>query len=248
MSTKNLITENEAVNLAGVSARTLLRFSESGYLTVETDTTGIRWFSRAQLEEIFGITATLCGETASTVEERVSEAPCSPEETNLLQDDGSKEQARETAHAAIERDTVSDVPSDNDDSRTPRANDSVPSLELEIQRLHNLLSIQERILDSKDDEIADLKNQRSWLRERIEKLEEKSDRDQILLLSETQTIRRLISLQENRKSPVKQLLEWIGLARANDVATLAAPSDFPQTTGTGSGSRTIEVRRAANNQ
>jgi hypothetical protein len=124
--------------------------------------------------------------------------------------------------------------------------------EIEIERLKNLLAIQERMLDSKDDEISDLKNQRAWLRQRIEKLEEKHDRDQILLLSETQTIRSLISYQESRKSTFRQLLEWIGIAQSSNYTALPQPHGQSmtdnrsiQSAGSGSG-RTIEVKQAAN--
>ncbi len=115
---------------------------------------------------------------------------------------------------------------------------------IEIERLKNLLAIQERMLDEKDDQIADLKNQRTWLRERVEKLEEKSDRDQILLLSETQTIRSLIAYQESRKSTVRQVLEWLGFSnRDTSRPALNKPIDSSSHAQTG---RTIEVQRAAN--
>jgi hypothetical protein len=102
------------------------------------------------------------------------------------------------------------------------------------------------MLDSKDDEIADLRNQRAWLRERIEKLEEKSDRDQILLLQETQTIRQLIAVQESKKSVVQQVLEWIGVTKSTEVATIPSNSDYSQKKSPVAGSRTIEVEKAAN--
>src|SRR5262249_35141276 len=45
------------------------------------------------------------------------------------------------------------------------------------------------------------------------KFEEKSERDQILLLSETQTIRKLMLIQEGRKSPLQMALEWLGIVK-----------------------------------
>lgn len=248
MSTKSLVAENEAVTLAGVSARTLLRFSESGYLTVETDATGGRWFSRSQLEEIFGATTVPSNDGIGLAEESSTDVSGAATEENSK--DASSCEDHPDAMSTPERSPESDTNIQVDDNRqeTARGTSSSAYLEIEIQRLQNLLSIQERILDAKDDEIADLKGQRGWLRERIEKLEEKSDRDQILLLSETQTIRKLISYQESRKSPVKQLLEWIGLSRSTEVSTLTTSSDFPQGSATGNSSRTIEVRTAANSQ
>jgi len=121
-------------------------------------------------------------------------------------------------------------------------------LDTEVQRLTNLLSMQERILDAKDDEIADLRSQRTWLRERIEKLEEKSDRDQILLLSETQTIRKLISYQESRKTVVQLFLEWIGVSQSKELTTMPSSSEFGANKVKTANGRTIEVPAAANDQ
>lgn len=127
-------------------------------------------------------------------------------------------------------------------SRTAESGERLVSIN-ELERLQNLISIQEKMLDSKEDEIADLKNQRSWLRERIERLEEKGERDQILLLSETQTLRSLIAYHENKRSPVRQLLEWIGLSKSEE----PDPSIGAPTTHSKTGShRTIEVDKVAN--
>jgi hypothetical protein len=117
---------------------------------------------------------------------------------------------------------------------------------IEILKLRNVISLQERLLDTKDAEIADLKNQREWLRARVEKLEEKSDRDQILLLSETQTIRKLITLQEQRRSGFRQFLEWIGLTPQPQVKALGTQSEFMNSDTVSTAARTIEVKEAAN--
>jgi hypothetical protein len=111
--------------------------------------------------------------------------------------------------------------------------------ERELQRLRNLVALQERILDIKDAEVTDLRSQRDWLRARIERLEEKAERDQILLLSETQTIRKLVSLNEGRRSAFQNILEWLGISKQVEVKTLAAPKDYVD-------SETVEVRNAAN--
>lgn len=93
-------------------------------------------------------------------------------------------------------------------------------LQAENQKLRHVLDLQERILSMREDEIRDLKSQRDWLHRRLERLEEKSDRDQLLLLSETQTIRKLISLQAPRKSTFRLALEWLGLKSDDDQDSL----------------------------
>jgi len=242
MNGSQFCSEQEAVSLAGVSTRTLLRFSEAGYLSVRTSSDGSKLFERLQLEQIFGVAAGIT--TESPVEETVEQECASVTVDGPSSDDFKNEQA-----AAVDSSSASNAwrpASEEATSATETKQASQLSDQTEeVSRLKNLLALQERILDAKDDEIADLKNQRAWLRERIEKLEEKSDRDQILLLSETQTIRSLIAYQEARKSPIRQFLEWSGLVSPQQVNTLPQQSEYKQSSGSTS-SRTIEVPRAAN--
>ena len=82
----NLITETDAVKQAGVSARTLHRFSEAGYLTVQVATDGHRLYSETQLQEIFGsFSGPTPTEDASVSEEVESCAttPCGDVKTNF---------------------------------------------------------------------------------------------------------------------------------------------------------------------
>ena len=121
---------------------------------------------------------------------------------------------------------------------------SIPSpLNEEVQRLRNLVTLQERILDMKESEIQDLRSQRDWLRTRVEKLEEKGDRDQVLLLSETQAIRQLIGLQQKRPSTIRSLLEWLGLGSSETMPALPSNQDIATTSGAQSA---IVVNKAAN--
>jgi hypothetical protein len=236
MIREDFCSEQEAVLIAGVSSRTLLRFSEAGYLTLHTMLDGSRGFIKAQVEEIFGKNSPELPSFAPS--EPVAESPdISPPEI-------SSERSSETPQLAPSDASVAEIaPVDSQEA------DSTKAYSDEIARLTNLLAMQERILDSKDDEIADLRSQRAWLRERIEKLEEKGERDQILLLSETQTIRSLLAYQESRKSTLRQFLEWTGLVRDETRASLPQPksNDYaPKNSAANLGSRTIEVSKAAN--
>lgn len=249
MSNDKLCTENEAISISGVSSRTLLRFSEAGYLTLHTAPDGSRRYERTQVEEIFGA-ASAGAPVSGAYESNSLGSVAQAAETFEVQDDSvlgeppsqPTQQELATSHQ-IERPVPSTQSTDSDRSSAYRDSRDVE----EIARLRNLLSLQERILDGKDDEIADLRNQRAWLRERIEKLEEKSDRDQILLLSETQTIRSLIAYQEARKSTFRQFLEWAGLYRTPANTALPSSGDYlSKPASSSSSSRTIEVPRAAN--
>lgn len=240
MNTHDQCTEEQAIALAGVSARTLQRFCEAGYLISMKSQDGTVLYQRSQLKEIFGAS----NNESETENENESGSTYYAEATPSFYSTVS------TA-APIAETPPPDAAANSSESVYQSSNSQTPNrdrqnAEVEIERLKNLLAIQERMLDSKDDEIADLKNQRAWLRERIEKLEEKSDRDQILLLSETQTIRSLLAYQESRKSTFRQFLEWIGVAPGNELRVLGQPQpQSSQGVGTTSG-RTIEVRQAAN--
>ena len=72
--------------------------------------------------------------------------------------------------------------------------------------------LHEKLIELREQEIDSLKQERNWLRERIEKLEEKGDRDQLLLLSETQVLRQLL-IPRQRTSPVRAALEWLGVVQ-----------------------------------
>jgi hypothetical protein len=233
-NTIDTITEHEACTIAGVSQRTLLRFTEAGYLSVTFNGDGVRLYRSAQLREIFGIPA-----------EAVNVTTEDPSNIETCGANTSFEPNNRSSDIYTADDSLDEVIASTPTPQTGLAN-SDGELAAEIKRLENLLAIQERILDSKEDEIADLRNQRTWLRQRIEKLEEKSDRDQLLLLSETQTIRSLISYQESRKSGFRQFLEWAGLCKVEPSTKALSHSGEFKGQGAGTQGMTIEVAKAAN--
>jgi DNA-binding transcriptional MerR regulator len=249
MNTTETCTEEQAIALAGVSARTLQRFCESGYLTQTTSAEGQALYIKRQLQDIFGA---LDSETETSEQDLPGDTDPAVASTGTVTAGLRDANNYATTELRTEPNPVKS-PSSLDaaeEESTPSSTRSRISAkaEVEIERLKNLLAIQERMLDSKDDEIADLKNQRAWLRQRIEKLEEKHDRDQILLLSETQTIRSLIAYQESRKSGFRQLLEWIGIAPSSNYTALPQPHAQPATGAGATSGRTIEVRQAANHE
>ena len=234
MAGSNLIPETDAVRQAGVSARTLHRFSEAGYLTVQVSADGHRLYSETQLQEIFG---SFSGPVPTAVTETVTEtaacavAPCGEVKTNF----------RPSHEESTYYTEANPAPMVEKVSTQERAETPPPSEEL--QKLKNLIALQERILDMKESEISDLRSQRDWLRLRVEKLEEKGDRDQVLLLSETQALRQLIGLQQKRPSTLRNILEWFGLTSSDTTRTLGMNEDITSTDRT---SPAIVVNKAAN--
>jgi hypothetical protein len=269
MGHQDFISEIEAAYQAGVSIKTLQRFSEAGYLQVEVEPDGLRLYSQKELNDIFGVhrggisqpqpddadnssPAQSCS-VGSTPTSECSGSSSSPETTSSVASFSEPEGPETTSDTAC----VSQQP---DATTTPveavssESDGSEETLDhslyaIEILKLRNVISLQEKLLDTKDAEILDLKGQRDWLRARVEKLEEKSDRDQILLLSETQTIRKLISIQEQRRSPVNRLLEWLGIAPQGTLGTKALGNHTEYASNNdrvGASNQAIEVKSVAN--
>lgn len=245
MGLHDYISETEAAHQAGVSIKTLRRFSDAGYLQVEIEPDGLRLYSKGELDEIFG--AHRSGAERGSQESPLSDTGSNAEAARFQPEgqscDTNARAQRETGAVDKASDvTVSDSYAVTEEDRPDRRafqrdegsdrsintyEESATSLyAIEVLKLRNVISLQEKLLDTKDAEIADLKGQRDWLRARVEKLEEKSDRDQILLLSETQTIRKLISLQEQKPSPIHRFLDWLGINPQPTVKALGGKSDF----------------------
>lgn len=206
MGLQDFISEGEAMSLTGMSKTTLSRFAEAGYLQLETDQDGLRMFSKAELASLFGLKETPTART-QPVEPKPEPITATAEvlevEEKPLPLSERIEKFIENRPAFVSEPTPISEPAKPDQTH-----------EMEMRRLRNVLELQERILDMKDQQLRDLKQQRDWLQSRIEKLEDKADRDQILLLTETQTIRNLVNMnQANKKrSAMRLALEWLGVA------------------------------------
>ena len=241
MVVEGTISEQTAVQQAGVSARTLQRFSEAGYLTVQVKGDGERYYSPAQLHEIFGSFQE--PETASEGSEASNISDTYEASDNFgpsCSHDATTYYTPAEPTPMVERVTPA-TPQAPESSATPDL--ALTQLKDDYAKLKNLVALQERILDMKDSEIQDLRSQRDWLKTRVEKLEEKGDRDQVLLLSETQALRQLIGLQQKKPSTLRSLLEWLGLGSSDQVPTLPSNQDIATTSGNQS---TIVVNKAAN--
>ena len=100
------------------------------------------------------------------------------------------------------------------------------TLEQEVTKLSHIVELQDKILDARESEIEALKSERDWLRKRVENLEQKGERDQLLLLSETQMMRKLLFSKQQNRSPLRAALEWFGLVKPEEPNTLPATLDF----------------------
>ncbi len=251
MGFQDYIGESEACTFAGVSPSTLRRFAEAGYFQIETDSDGLRLFSKSEIENLFGLKPISGGRPkytpqptpltppppTSAAPETTQQEPALTRSSTIVTNEsglrGEHLTASESARGPIRtastvvRTPVEELPPNRESgplpythaAPTPTATEIEPApkgaaieaLEREVTKLQNILTLQEKLLDVREEEIRSIKGERDWLRSRIEKLEEKNERDQLLLLAETQTVRQLINLQQRKRSTVQLALEWLGL-------------------------------------
>lgn len=204
MSTDRL-SESEAMALAGVSAATLKRFADAGYLRVGEEGEE-KIYSRSEFESLFGGSIPASRTSTDTIQ---SDRPRSSDAlmTQDIQESGDvitlHTIAAENDHPVNE--THSEVENQNEEKIT------LSTMEKDLIRLKTLVHLQERLIEGREREIDRLSEERNWLRERVEKLEEKANRDQLILVSVTETNRGLVSAIEKKRSPIQAALEWLGV-------------------------------------
>ena len=223
MNGKEFISEERAASLAGVSPKTLARFAEAGYLQVENDTAGAQRYLVSEIKELFGVMdQDFYDKLAQDLSQGVDSTPVGA--VSPPADLGYRAEVLDTPQSLVWEDEpahgrhaeIREMPA-GEAAQPDRSNEL---LKAELVRLRNLMQIQERILDIRDEQLRKLEEENRWFKTRIEKLEQKAERDQLLLLSESQTVRRLVMLHESRRSPFRAALEWLGLV---PTAQLPAP-------------------------
>ncbi len=93
------------------------------------------------------------------------------------------------------------------------------TLRQEIVKLQSYARLQKKLLEVKEKEIGELKQEKDWFKNRIETQEEKNNRDQLLILSETRVIHNLIS-NAQKISPFRAALEWLGFSKKENQETI----------------------------
>jgi hypothetical protein len=240
MGFQNYITEIEASSFTGVSIATLNRFAEAGYFQIEIDPDGLRLFSKGELAQVFGI----MNEAPAEEKPKVPEAPRTaaaeappPKPQHVPERPAATTVAAETppvARTAEQSAAVQPTPTTVQPPQPPPMQPvaqpaparGLSFLEQEATRLKNLVGLHEKLLELREGEIRDLKQEREWLKLRIEKLENQSDRNQLLLLSEIQMATRIMRYQAEKKSKIRGMLEWLGIVAPSGLpapAALGAP-------------------------
>ncbi len=260
---EDLISEDLALEVVGVSGNTLQRFAEAGYLKTQKDPTGRQQYFKSELAKIFGIKdfklydfeAARQQKEAQTLGESVTKE-IQPESSlfsdNLIATSTEINQEQETAVTMQNSTSSGFAPFElvygeqtsqaqeaivlgnevfhgstselNNPEQTFREQAEIASASLQMQieklkvdvyKLTAVSELQDKLLEARESEIKDLKEQREWLQQRVERMEEKANRDQVLLLTETQILTKMISLRENKKGAIQKAIEWLGLASDN---------------------------------
>lgn len=231
--TERFISEEEAARWAGVSIGTLRCFADVGALSV-LEREGTRWYSAPGVESLFAISIPRApifnfsprspqaeGEPLNTQSHPIKQSAVQDDDETGQTPCSSEETAESTSHgASIERIAEAEE----------KPSGGAPSETNGVEIFKKVLEAQQHLLAMKDAEIADLKSQRSWLQQRVEKLEQQSDRDRLILLSEAHTIKQLVAIEANRKSKLRAALEFFGIVPVQEPIPAPPPLSVEFTT------------------
>ena len=224
---KNLITESQATLLAGVSLKTLERFSETGYLTLETANDGNKFYLKNEIEKVFGIATTTSTALATSEETALEDSQTSPPQQKptatpttstssttsppLIQTNESLKTSQVTHESTSQDAESTGINSTGETYRNSEIAYELQQKSNEIFRLQKILEVNDKIIEIREEQYKEISSERDWLRKQVDKLEEKRDRDQLLLLSETQMLKKMVENQLNPKpSTFQQAIGWIG--------------------------------------
>lgn len=166
-----LMSIEECAVFAGVSIDTVGQYAEFGLLP-SVDLQGSRFFKEQDVRSVFHLSSN------QKVQVKVASAQEQP-----------VEQASESISLA-EQITVIPLSQEIEITGSPKESSRGESL-----RIIELLQLSQTLRE----QLEMVKEERDWLRTRLERLEARSEREQMLLLSESETVRSLISQRNDKK-------------------------------------------------
>ena len=206
MTSSSLLTAEQSAEIAGVSLDTIQRYKDFGLLTtVEQDQQ--TFFRKIDIVTLFHREGVDLQPTQEDSTPETSPEPTEPlnqqievmgtadqEQSELEEDDATAERIINEQPVAAEATTaaIAKPLSDNDS-------------ELHAENLRLKEQVQ-----TLEHQIVLIKEDRDWLRGRLEKFELRSEREQMLLLSERENIRSLVNQIQKRRSFWSFALPWFG--------------------------------------
>jgi DNA-binding transcriptional MerR regulator len=206
------LNESACAELAGVSLETIRRFRQYGLLQ-STERNGEVLFSEREILSLFHVEKRNSSSSAAKVDSQlnpqVNAEPRTVEpkleqrvvnasqEANNVATDGRSESESKPREPDLRV-----IPGGAQATGTPSGGVSaelavvhVNSNAVEYQHVRELVEINKTLRES----VQSLREERDWLRERLEKIESFSQREQMLLLSNSETIRTLILHKEPKR-------------------------------------------------
>lgn len=186
MGVEEFIGEVEASQLVGVNAKTLNRFALAGYLKPEIDSDGFKLYSKRELCSVFRI-------KSPNVLQLVREPELSTNGNVALKTE--EEELTQSVSPPTTHQPSSKV---------------LEGLDYENERLRAINALNDQLLEQLENRIHDLTKERDWLRAQVESLNEQVSRDQVLLLTQSQTMAEVLSKQLNRPSLMSRIAGLLG--------------------------------------
>jgi hypothetical protein len=212
---ENLLSKEEAAKLAGINLETIQRYGELGLLREYKINLDVM-YSEEDIRLLFNsrIKSNIASNTPSNnqINSQIKQSEGSTnkdEELPRLQDilkDAKDAQIKDLSQNSEEIDHKKN--SDEEISQTLEKSEEGFNFSNNFNKINDISSIELlEISRSLKDQIEILKEERSWLRKRIEKLEAQTEREQMLRMAESETLRTLI-LKNETKKPWSFLLSW----------------------------------------
>ena len=221
-----VIGEEEAARSAGVSVTTLHCFEEVGSLSAVVTAEG-RAYPIADIERLFSISV---GRPRQFQPRKQPESFSDNTQSISVEESAHQSENILSSYLLAEEEVVEEDPSFQSNDRGA---------------FKKVLGTLQKLIETKDAEIADLKSQRAWLQQRIEKLEQQSDRDRLLLLSESHTVKQLVAIEANRKSKLRATLEFFGIVPVQEPMPAPGPLslDFTSLQRAGDSQRVADTKQ-----
>lgn len=221
MSVTDLLSVTDCATLVHVSEETIREYARLGFLTPEGEGDQMR-FKEQELRSIFG--AELREAEPSRSGELPSSAVDVPQPFLREQIEVSKAASSQGAEGEASGETFVQrfrrMRADASANTAPSAAEQWGTFEIRGRTEREAASRDERLLtvvnSQLNEEVRMLRDERDWLRQRLEKLEARSERDQMLLLSESENVRGLVDMHQNRKPFWLRALPWLKNPENND--------------------------------
>lgn len=209
MEVSELISEQQAATLAGVGVSTLNSFIDTGYLRVKETKENVRFFSSAELASLFNIEIRLDHQPVSKItdDNNTFGQPFieASRQANIENIDTIIDSVEIIQHLESPQPPIAEI--------TPTNHNLNLDLQSEVTRQKRIIELQEEILKIREGQLADIKSENDWLKSRIEKLEARSDREQIIHMADIETIRKLVEDRKGKTSTFRQVLNWLNITQ-----------------------------------